>query len=156
MSTRSDDIYRDLHSFYRKQGVFTTILIDPPWQFKNATGKMAPEHKRLHRYSTLDLKEIYTLPIQKLSTSNAHIYCWCPNAFLAEGLLALAFWGFTYKTMLVWHKIRKDGGSDGRGVGFYFRSVTEVCLFGVKGKLRTLQPGRTQVNYFAEQKREHS
>ena len=27
-------------------------------------------------------------------------------------------WGFEYKTNLVWHKIRKDGGPDGRGVGF--------------------------------------
>jgi hypothetical protein len=26
---------------------------------------------------------------------------------------------------IVWHKIRKDGGSDGRGVGFYFRNVTD-------------------------------
>ena len=31
-----------------------------------------------------------------------------------------------YKGNLVWHKVRKDGGSDGRGVGFYFRNVTEI------------------------------
>ena len=42
-------------------------------------------------------------------------------------------WGFTYKSNLVWHKVRKDGGSDGRGVGFYFRNVTEIILFGVRG-----------------------
>jgi N6-adenosine-specific RNA methylase IME4 len=66
-------------------------------------------------------------------------------------------WGFTYKTNLIWHKIRKDGGPDGRGVGFYFRNVTEVVLFGIRGKnARTLQPGRSQVNFLATQKREHS
>jgi len=65
-------------------------------------------------------------------------------------------WGFAYKTNIVWYKIRKDGGPDGRGVGFYFRNVTELLLFGVKGKLRTLKPGRTQVNIILSRKREHS
>ncbi len=54
-------------------------------------------------------------------------------------------WGFTYKTNLVWYKIRKDGGPDGRGVGFYFRNVTELVLFGVRGGLRTGQT-RTQTS----------
>ena len=53
--------------------------------------------------------------------------------------------------------MRKDGGSDGRGVGFYFRNVTELILFGVRGKnARTLAPGRSQVNLLATRKREHS
>ena len=65
-------------------------------------------------------------------------------------------WGFTYKTNLVWYKVRKDGGPDGRGVGFYFRNVTELLLFGVRGSMRTLQPGRTQVNLLPTRKREHS
>ena len=65
-------------------------------------------------------------------------------------------WGFEYKTNLVWHKIRKDGGPDGRGVGFYFRNVTELVLFGVRGGVRTYQAGRRQVNIMRTRKREHS
>ena len=65
-------------------------------------------------------------------------------------------WGFTYKTNVVWHKVRKDGGPDGCGLGFYFRNVTELLLFGTQGKIRTAQPGRTQVNFLATRKREHS
>ena len=66
-------------------------------------------------------------------------------------------WGFQYKSNLLWHKVRKDGGSDGRGVGFYFRNVTELILFGVRGKnARTLGPGRSQVNFLSSRKREHS
>jgi len=65
-------------------------------------------------------------------------------------------WGFTYKTNLVWYKIRKDGGPDGRGVGFYFRNVTELVLFGIRGRMRTLKPGRTQVNLLGSRKRRHS
>jgi N6-adenosine-specific RNA methylase IME4 len=41
-------------------------------------------------------------------------------------------------------------------VGFYFRNVTEPVLFGVRGSLRTLDPGRRQVNLLATRKREHS
>ena len=103
---------------------FATILADPPWQFINRTGKMAPEHRRLSRYSTMTLGEISALPVSKVTASTAHLYLWVPNALLPDGLAVMAAWGFTYKSNIVWHKIRKDGGPDGRGVGFYFRNVT--------------------------------
>lgn len=136
---------------------FNTILADPPWQFQNRTGKMAPEHKRLTRYETMELRDIMALPVSEIANPKAsHLYLWVPNALLAEGLAVMKAWGFCYKTNLVWEKVRKDGQPDGRGVGFYFRNVTELLLFGVKGKARTLQPGRTQVNLIRSRKREHS
>lgn len=136
---------------------FSTVLADPPWQFKNRTGKMAPEHKRLRRYSTLSLQEIKELPVEAIVNDTAHLYLWVPNALLAEGLQVMEHWGFTYKTNIIWYKVRKDGGPDRRGVGFYFRNVTEMILFGVRGKnARTLQPGRSQENIIVARKREHS
>jgi N6-adenosine-specific RNA methylase IME4 len=136
---------------------FATILADPPWQFANKTGKIAPEHRRLSRYGTMTLGEIMALPVGELAAPTSHLYLWCPNALLPEGLAVLSAWGFAYKSNLVWHKVRKDGGSDGRGVGFYFRNVTELILFGVRGRnARTLPPGRRQVNFLATRKREHS
>jgi N6-adenosine-specific RNA methylase IME4 len=136
---------------------FSTLLADPPWRFANRTGKMAPEHRRLSRYGTMTMEEIGALPVADILAPTAHLYLWVPNALLPHGLNVLQAWGFTYKTNVVWHKIRKDGGSDGRGVGFYFRNVTEMLLFGVRGKnARTLAPGRRQVNYIGTRKREHS
>lgn len=135
---------------------FGTVLADPPWRFTNRTGKVAPEHKRLSRYDTLSADEIAGLPVANLMQENAHCYLWVPNALIAEGLQVMQAWGFTYKAMIVWAKRRKDGGPDGRGVGFYFRNVTEPILFGVRGKLRTLPPGRRQVNMIETRKREHS
>ncbi|WP_107315866.1 MT-A70 family methyltransferase [Achromobacter xylosoxidans] len=136
---------------------FRTILADPPWQFQNRTGKIAPEHKRLSRYGTMTLDDIKTLPVGAAAADPAHLYLWVPNALLPEGLAVMAAWGFHYKSNIVWQKIRKDGGPDGRGVGFYFRNVTELLLFGVRGKnARTLDPGRTQVNIMSTRKREHS
>jgi N6-adenosine-specific RNA methylase IME4 len=138
------------------QGKYKTILADPPWRFQNSTGKVAPEHKRLARYPTLSLQEILDIPVNSIADDSCHLYLWVPNALLAEGLETMKKWGFTYKTNVVWYKVRKDGGPDGRGVGFYFRNVTELVLFGIKGKMRTLKPGRTQVNIISTRKREHS
>ncbi len=136
---------------------FGTILADPPWRFTNRTGKMAPEHRRLSRYDTMTLDDICALPVAEIAAEPSHLYLWVPNALLPDGLRVMSAWGFSYKSNLVWHKVRRDGGSDGRGVGFYFRNVTELVLFGVRGKqARTLDPGRRQVNLIASRKREHS
>lgn len=143
----------------RKAGgqAFQTVLADPPWRFTNRTGKVAPEHRRLSRYLTMSTAEIGALPVRALTVEPAHLYLWVPNALLPEGLEVMRAWGFDYKANIVWHKIRKDGGSDGRGVGFYFRNVTELLLFGVRGRnARTLDPGRSQVNMIQSRKREHS
>jgi N6-adenosine-specific RNA methylase IME4 len=150
------DPIADFRSVVANQ-TFATILADPPWQFTNRTGKVAPEHRRLKRYETMTVEQICGLPVAEHLAPTAHLYLWIPNALLPLGLKVLDAWGFEYKSNLIWHKLRKDGGSDGRGVGFYFRNVTEILLFGVKGKnARTLSPGRRQVNYMGTRKREHS
>lgn len=154
----------DLRDFL-KGDKYSTIMADPPWRFQNRTGKIAPEHKRLARYPTMDLEDICQLPVSEHAEERAHCYLWVPNALLPEGLQVLKAWGFEYKSNIVWEKIRKDRGPDGRGVGFYFRNVTEILLFGVRGKdIRTLPPGRSQVNFIEApdgdliktRKREHS
>ena len=136
---------------------YKTIYADPPWQFQNRTGKVAPEHKRLARYSTMKLNEIKQLPVSEVAAEKSHLYLWVPNALLPDGLEVMKAWGFEYKTNIIWEKVRKDGMPDGRGVGFYFRNVTEILLFGIKGdKNRTLDAGRSQVNLIRSIKREHS
>jgi len=152
MTNASDDLLRALGG--RK---FQTILADPPWQFQNRTGKMAPEHKRLSRYPTMTIDAICDLPVEAIAGEPAHLYLWVPNALLPWGLRVMEHWGFMYKTNIVWYKVRKDGGPDRRGVGFYFRNVTEVLLFGVRGKnARTMPPGRSRENIISSRKREHS
>jgi N6-adenosine-specific RNA methylase IME4 len=150
LSSRDGRLFKGL-------GRYGTILADPPWRFTNRTGKMAPEHRRLSRYSTMTLQDILELPVAQLALPKCHLYLWVPNALMPEGLEVMKRWGFTYKTNLVWYKVRKDGGPDGRGVGFYFRNVTELILFGTRGSAnRTLAPGRRQVNLLSSCKREHS
>ena len=137
-------------------GGWATILADPPWRFTNRTGKVAPEHRRLDRYSTMGLDDICAMPVKSIAAKNSHLYLWVPNALLPDGLKVMEAWGFRYVSNIVWAKRRKDGGPDGRGVGFYFRNVTELLLFGVRGSMRTLPPARSQVNMIETRKREHS
>ena len=151
-----DETILDFRKFTSNK-IYHTIYADPPWQFQNRTGKVAPEHRRLSRYSTLKLDEIKALPVSDVAGEKSHLYLWVPNALLPEGLEVMKTWGFEYKTNLVWEKVRRDGEPDGRGVGFYFRNVTELLLFGIKGNNnRTLSPGRSQVNLLRTIKREHS
>lgn len=151
-----DDTIKEFQEFTSGKK-YKTIYADPPWQFANRTGKMAPEHKRLNRYSTMKLEDIKNLPVSDVADDKSHLYLWVPNALLPEGLEVMKAWGFEYKTNIIWEKVRKDGMPDGRGVGFYFRNVTEILLFGIRGdKNRTLQPGRSQVNLIRSMKREHS
>lgn len=137
-------------------GGWATILADPPWRFTNRTGKVAPEHRRLERYSTMELADICAMPVKAVAAKNSHLYLWVPNALLPDGLHVMESWGFRYVSNIVWAKRRIDGGPDGRGVGFYFRNVTELLLFGVRGSMRTLAPARSQVNMIETRKREHS
>jgi N6-adenosine-specific RNA methylase IME4 len=137
-------------------GLYSTILADPPWRFQNRTGKMAPEHQRLLRYPTMSVEDICEIPVPDVCAANSHLYLWVPNALLAEGLHVMRSWGFTYKSTLVWYTASNDGGPDGRGVGFYFRNVTELILFGTRGRMRTQKAGRRQTNIIISQKREHS
>jgi N6-adenosine-specific RNA methylase IME4 len=155
-SLRADMARYELPPLPEAPGGWATVYADPPWRFTNRTGKVAPEHRRLDRYDTMTHDDICGLPISDVLAPSAHLYLWVPNALLPEGLRVMESWGFRYVSNLVWAKRRKDGGPDGRGVGFYFRNVTELILFGVRGSMRTLAPGRRQVNMIETRKREHS
>jgi len=151
-----DPVSQPLPSLPTANGGWATVLADPPWRFVNRTGKVAPEHRRLDRYDTLSQADIRELPVADIAAPNSHLYLWCPNALLPDGVEVMHAWGFRYVSNIVWAKRRRDGGPDGRGVGFYFRNVTELILFGVRGSMRTLPPGRRQVNLLETRKREHS
>lgn len=157
-SAKSEPLRSEAHPppLPRVAGGFSSVLADPPWRFSNRTGKVAPEHRRLDRYSTMSIDMIKALQVAGICARNAHLYLWVPNALLPDGLAVMDAWGFRYISNIIWAKRRKDGGPDGRGVGFYFRNVTEILLFGVRGSMRTLPHARSQVNMIETRKREHS
>ncbi len=108
-------------------GQFGAILIDPPWRFVNRTGKMAPEHKRLHRYPTMSFDEIAALPVGALAAPQAHLYLWCPNALLAEGLRIMQAWDLPIKQILFGTKSARMAGRTGAASAFIFATSRSCC-----------------------------
>ncbi|RIU06939.1 MT-A70 family methyltransferase [Mycobacteroides abscessus] len=137
-------------------GGFRTVLANPPWRFGNRRSGMSPESGLRHRYHTMALDEICSLPVESVSADNAHLYLWVPSSMLPEGLKVMSDWGFRYITNITWLKTRLDGEPDGSGVGFYFRNASELLLFGVRGSLRTLPAARGMTNVITARRREHS
>ncbi len=80
---------------------FGTILADPPWRFRNRTGKVAPEHRRLARYDTMAAADIAALPVAEVAADRSHLYLWVPNALIADGLMVMNAWGFAYKSLII-------------------------------------------------------
>ena len=130
---RASDVSRDIEviekspSFSALEGIFRTIVIDPPWDFSdegdvNQFGRARPD------YQTLSFSEIKELPIQTKAASDSHLYLWITNRSLPKGFELLSAWGFGYVTCLTWCK-------PSIGMGNYFRGQTEHVLFGVRGSL---------------------
>ena len=107
------------------QGLFQTIVIDPPWDWGdegdvNQFGRAKPE------YSTMPFDEIKNLPVNKIADENCHLYLWVTNRSLPKAFTLIDVWGFRYITCLTWCK-------PSIGMGNYFRGSTEQVLFAVKG-----------------------
>lgn len=107
------------------QGLFQTIVIDPPWDWGdegdvNQFGRAKPE------YHTMPIDEIAAMPIPKISDENCHLYLWVTNRSLPKAFRLIDAWGFRYITCLTWVK-------PSIGMGNYFRGSTEQVLFAVKG-----------------------
>ena len=108
------------------QGLFQTIVIDPPWDWGdegdvNQFGRAMPD------YHTMPIEDIKALPVGKIADVNCHLYLWVTNRSLPKAFELMEAWGFRYITCLTWVK-------PSIGMGNYFRGSTEQILFGVKGK----------------------
>lgn len=153
---------------YAQGEKFATVYADPPWRFDDRTFRGAPEEvlrgklaasgkQSRFQYPTMSIEEICALPVKDLLADNAHIYLWVPNALINQGMQVIEAWGFKFKTLFVWYKISKDlGPATNSGLGYYFRNVTELMFFGVRGRLKTAAPARKQENIVVTRKERHS
>lgn len=108
-------------------GVYSTIVIDPPWDWgdegdQDQLGRARPT------YGTMSIDELLALPVGSAAMADAHLYLWITNRSLPKGFALLERWGFRYITCLTWAK-------PNFGMGNYFRGQTEHVLFGVRGSL---------------------
>ena len=123
---------------------YKTIYADPPWA-EVGGGKIkrgADKH-----YPLMKTKDICSLPVEDIADENCWLYMWVTNNFLKDGIEVMESWGFRYVTNFVWVK-------NSFGIGYYFRGQHELCLFGVKGRLKPIK--RNVSSVIKADKRRHS
>lgn len=106
-------------------GLFSTILIDPPWDWGDE-GDVDQLGRARPTYQTMSIEQIRDLPVADFAHQDCHLYLWITNRSLPKGFGLLEAWGFRYVTCVTWAKPHF-------GMGNYFRGQTEHCLFGVRG-----------------------
>ncbi len=109
---------------------FGVILADPPWPFYS--------NNRQHgNYPLLPVAEIKGLGVARYAEDNCALFLWVTWPFLQEGLDVIKAWGFRYVTNAwTWVKKSKTNKAWHFGQGYYTRSNTEICLLGIKGKMK--------------------
>ena len=127
---------------------YRTIVADPPWPYENESwgvGAVGDE------YHTMTFEDICALPVTDWVERDAHLYLWVTNAKLLDYDYAqlVKAWGFSYKTLLPWHKTAC------LGIGHYYRGETEHVLFCTRGRA-PIEPARRERNLFQAPRGRHS
>jgi len=118
---------------------YKTILVDPPWQYRNKKTGGSMISGSESKYPTMSLDELLKLPIQNLSDRDCVLFLWATTPLLPEAFQLMKGWNFTYKTAIFWRKIMS------LGMGFWFRGQMEMCLLGIKGKVKAFRAQRCNV-----------
>ena len=135
---------------------YQVIYADPPWKYNSRAN-----HKTKFRggaeghYPLMSMEEIKALPIDKMAAENCALFMWCTFPYLDKQIKLFEHWGFDYKTQaFTWIKLNPKDNKPFFGVGYYTKSNAEVCLLGIKGKMKTINNDVSSV--VLSPRREHS
>jgi ParB/RepB/Spo0J family partition protein len=104
------------------EGVFSVIVIDPPWPYYKRQGDIT--HRGRAPYPTMTIEEIKTK--SPPYADNCIVWLWTTNAFMHDAFHILDIWELEPKTILTWVKNKI-------GVGDWLRGQTEHCILAIKG-----------------------
>lgn len=135
---------------------YKIIYADPPWKYNSrANHKTRFRGGACGHYNLMTMDEIKQLPIPELVDDNCVLFMWCTFPYLDEQIKLFKHWGFKYKTLgFSWIKTNSKNGQPFFGVGYYAKSNCEVCLMGIKGKMKPIVNNISSV--VIEPRREHS
>uniref|UniRef100_A0A6H1ZQU9 Putative methyltransferase n=2 Tax=viral metagenome TaxID=1070528 RepID=A0A6H1ZQU9_9ZZZZ len=132
------------------------LYLDPPWKYNSrANHKTRFRGGACGHYDLMTMDEIKALPIPELADENCVMFMWCTFPYLDEQIKLFKHWGFKYKTLgFSWIKTNSKSGTPFFGVGYYAKSNCEVCLMGIKGKMKPVSNKVSSV--VIAPRREHS
>lgn len=121
---------------------YQIIYADPPWRYRDKRKNPKTDRPRKYGgigYPTMAVEEICELPVKNISDDNCILFIWVTFPILEEVFKVIKAWGFEYKTLgFSWIKINKNDGKPFFGIGHYTKSNCEVCLIGLKGKVKPI------------------
>lgn len=129
---------------------YQIVYADPPWSYqdKGCNGNCE------NHYKTMNIKDICSLPINKISDKDSVLFLWTTYPMLKEALMVIDSWGFKYKSIAFqWVKTNKSQGKQDMfikqkyfyGLGRWTRGNTEPCLIAVKGKPKRISASVHQI-----------
>ena len=126
----------DIYSTDKKYGI---IYADPPLMYNKRNKNTKFGGGAGGHYPLMTTEEIATLPIPKITAKNCALFLWTTFPYLKEQISIIERWGFTYKTLgFSWIKTNPKNGKPFFGVGYYAKSNCEVCLLGIKGRMKAV------------------
>lgn len=135
---------------------YNIIYADPPWKYNSkANHKTRFRGGACGHYALMAMKDIEKLPVSQLASDNCVLFLWTTFSYLKEQIKLFEKWGFEYKTLgFSWIKNNPKNGKPFFGVGYYAKSNCEVCLMGVKGRMKPIS--NSVSSCIISPRREHS
>lgn len=125
---------------------FNIILADPPWLYNARNNSKTKFGSGMHIYSGMTTKDICELPVSEIADDNCALFLWVTYPRLNDGLKVMEAWGFRYVTCaFTWVKTNKNNDKPFFGIGYYTKSNAEICLLGVKGKMKPVSNSVSQI-----------
>ena len=133
---------------------YSILVSDPPYAYRDAnTGGSYKSGSKQH-YMVMKPETIAKMRVKDIANNNSVCFLWITVPLLPYGVDILREWGFEYKTSLFWYKVDKQTRKGRLGLGHYFRGMVEMCLVGVRGKVKPF--GCQSENVIIEKPRGHS
>jgi len=89
-------------------GKFRVIYADPPWKYGDQLTEDYGATK--YHYPSMTLANLCLLPIRDMAADNAVLFLWVTSPLLYECAPLISAWGFTYKAMFIWDKVKHNMG----------------------------------------------
>lgn len=122
---------------------YRVIYADPPWAYRNRRTGGSMKSGSADKYPVLGLDVLSLFPVKDIALKDSVLFLWATVPLLPDATTLLGNWGFEYKTAVFWRKIMS------LGLGFWFRGQVELCLPGVRGRVK---PFRLQRANFIQSK----
>lgn len=118
----SEGVSVDIFTTDRK---YRVIYADPPWSYndKQDTDYYGGAEKH---YGTMPLDAIAALPIERIAEKDAVLFLWTTSPLIFDSQKVFEAWGFTYKSMFIWDKVKT-------GMGHYNSVRHEMLLICTRG-----------------------